>query len=355
MRSVLFGLVSTSALVVSSLVLFANVTPAHAQPKPAASSAAKPAASNSDAKVIGKADKRACAEKPTLNLSDPKKKTEAKKAYDRGKERLEKADHEGALACFMLADGYVPGAKPKYFVAQSLDRLGKVAEAITAYKAFLKDVVPTPDTAVPDKFKDDVATAKARIEALKPAPKKVEGAVTPADGRGTEPGPSGPAAKPARADPAAEPPVTSPYRLPPPGAESPPERKMHGKTKVGLVMLGIAGAGALLGGTFGGMALASKSEFDKLAAPGGGGTTKTLIDKADETERHALVADMFFVWAAAPFGIAATVLLIVGARSEPPQSTGKTLQEKAQAALRRGFVAPYATPDGGGAAARFLF
>ena len=86
------------------------------------------------------------------------------------------ADYENPLACFKLADAYVPGAQPKYRVAASLDKLGRVAEAVAAYEAFLSFVGPTPD----DKFKEIVADSKTRHAALKATPSKVKIATTPA-------------------------------------------------------------------------------------------------------------------------------------------------------------------------------
>ena len=143
MRSGLFRLATTSAAVLSGIVALASIAPAHAQPKPAAKPAAaqpakpaakpaaqpakpaaKPAAqpakpaAKPDAKAAAKPDakaaapKLACAAEPKKNLADSKKKDEAKKAFGEGKTRFDKADYENSLACFKLADAYVPGAQP---------------------------------------------------------------------------------------------------------------------------------------------------------------------------------------------------------------------------------------------------
>ena len=418
MRSGLFRLASTSAFVVTALVALASIPPAHAQPKPGAKPAAqpaKPAGGKADPKAGAKADpkaaapkadpkagakadpkadpkkvdKTACATEPKPKLSDAKKKDEAKKAFGEGKTRFEKSDYEGALTCFKLADAYIPGAQPKYRVAASLDKLGKVTEAVAAYEAFLTFAGPTPD----DKFKEIVAESKTRVDALKQTPNKVKVALAPADAPNAKialdgaPQASGeltiPPGKhtitvtadgfePAKLDLelgfAETKDVSIPLTVKPPEpvktAEPvatvaptatatavasatatapvlPPEQKSYVPA---YVTLGLAGAGAIVGGIFGGMALSSKGEFDK----------NPTVEKADETDRNALIADMSFA-VALTFGVTGAVLLLSDSKPAEPAKTGAAKPNKKASSMPRGFIAPYATPNGGGAAARFTF
>ena len=408
MRSGLFRLASTSAAVLAGMVALATIPPAHAQPKPAAKSAAQPAKPaaqpakpaaqpakpfKADPKAAA-APKLACATEPKKGLSDAKKKDEAKKAFGEGKTRFDKNEFESAYACFKLADSYVPGAQPKYRLAAALDKMGKVQEAAAAYSEFLAYVGPTPD----DKFKDIVADAKAREAALKSTPSKVKVAIAPeglpntkitvdgaaqpgpeltlAPGKHTivvsadgyeastqnveigfaetrdvsvtlnkAPEPVATVAPTATAAPT-ETAVASATAAPTTGPIAPPPGE---KSNIpAYVTLGLAGAGAIVGGIFGGLALASKDEFDK----------NPTVEKADETDRNALIADMSFA-VALTFGVTGAVLLLTdtGATTSTPAKAGSGPQKPSakKASLPRGFIAPYATPNGGGAAARFTF
>ena len=431
MRSGLFRLASSSAIVVSGLVALASIAPAHAQPKPAAKpaaaqpakpagggakagakpdakAAAKPltgakpdakAAAKPDAKAAAKPDKDACATEPKAKLADAKKKDEAKKAYKFGEAKFDKGEFEAALVCYKLAEAYIPGGMPKYKIAASLDKLGKVTEAAAAYDTFLGAMANPPE----DKFKEKVAEAKTRGDALKATPSKVKLAIGPAglpnqkvalDGMpqaGTDltvppgkhtitvtadgydtltqpleigfaetrdvsvtlnktPEPVATAVPVATATATAVAVATATATSTAP--VMPPEQRSNVPA---YVTLGLAGAGAIVGGIFGGMALGSKGDFDTLA-DSGKATTKQLTDKADETDRNALIADMSFA-VALTFGVTGAVLLL--SDSSPAAAPAKTgagpQKKKAAATMPRGFIAPYATPQGGGAAARFTF
>lgn len=175
----------------------------------------------------------------------------------------------------------------------------------------------------------DVASAKASIDALKQTPNKVEVVVTPAD--------PVPATRPSGAPTAL---LFTVEGAPPP----PPEQKGKILMTVGGVFLGFAAVRAGVGGIYGGMALSSKAEFDK----------NPTVEKADEADRNAILADLWFA-TAVPAAIVGTVLLLVGAtRSDPPEAGG-SFQEKVTATLRHGFISPYTMSNGAGAAARFSF
>ena len=110
------------------------------------------------------------------------------------------------------------------------------------------------------------------------------------------------------------------------------EADADGKSAIpAVVTLSIAGAGAVLGGIFGVLALGSKSDFE--AAP-----SQELFDK---TERNTLIADMSF-GVALTFGVTGLVLLL---SDEEPDTTAST----------RPFVAPWVGPNGGGAVGTLRF
>jgi hypothetical protein len=97
------------------------------------------------------------------------------------------------------------------------------------------------------------------------------------------------------------------------------------------VTLGVAGAGAIVGTLFGLQALDAKSTYDD----------DPTASHADDVERNALLADMAF-GVAFTLGITGVVLLT----SDEPADTS------ASASLQ---VTPYATKNGGGAAAHLAF
>jgi hypothetical protein len=105
------------------------------------------------------------------------------------------------------------------------------------------------------------------------------------------------------------------------------------------ITLGIAGAGAIVGTIFGVKALSAKSDFDKSPTSG----------TADDTERNALIADMAF-GVAITLGVTGVVLLTSDDAAAPAAAKLERLPKKAKLV-----VAPYASPKGGGAAARLTF
>ena len=309
----------------------------------------------------------------TKPLTDKQKKDQAGKLFKDANDKFDKGDYAGAAAAYEEADTLFPGSKPKQRAALSYDKLGKVKEAVIWYEKFLAD---NPEA---DKFKNnEIPDAKARLEALKKTPSKVKVATDPpsppnlklmVDGA-PQTGPElsitpGKHQLSASADgydtvkqdidvpfgetkdvtitlakSAAPPPVAAvPPPAPPPTTSTPPptqpDKPTEPPSKVpAYVTLGLAGVGVVVGTIFGIQALSAKSDFED----------DPTTDNADTADRNALIADMSFA-VALTFGVTGTVLLL---------SSGKA-EEKPAAAARRGFVAPYVTPQGGGAAARFRF
>jgi hypothetical protein len=92
------------------------------------------------------------------------KKEEAKKLFAQANDKLSACDFGGAYEAFKKADSLVPGAVPKFKMAESLDQKGDTKGAIKAYEAFLKSNPPK------DKNQERIDTANARIKALKALP-----------------------------------------------------------------------------------------------------------------------------------------------------------------------------------------
>ncbi|WP_437654218.1 PEGA domain-containing protein [Sorangium sp. So ce1182] len=316
--------------------------------------------------------------KPKKPLTDKQKKDEAKKLYKDAEARFEKGEYATAADLYRQADEYVPGAAPKYKLALSLDKQGLATEAVAAWQAFLDS---KPDA---EKFKDKITEAQGRVEALKKTPAKVRVATEPdapqnlkiaVDGvpqAGKElavppgkhtltvsaegfvdssqelevtfaetrdvsvtltPKPPEPVAA-APAQPATPPPAITP----PPAQTPPPAAPVEPRSPVpAYVTLGLAGAGVVVGTIFGIQALSAKSDFDDSP------TTKT----ADRVDRNALIADMSFA-VALTFGVTGAVLLL---SDDTPAET----KAAASSVKKNAFVAPFVSPTGGGAAARFTF
>jgi hypothetical protein len=132
-----------------------------------------------------------------------------------------------------------------------------------------------------------------------------------------------PSAEAAAAPPTSEPSPTEP----PPPAE--PRSKVPA-----YVTLGVAGASAVVGTIFGIQALSAKSDFED----------NPTASNADDVERNALIADM--AWGVAlTLGITGVVLLTSDEPASPDSAKAKS----------RVLVAPFVSPEGGGAAARMTF
>jgi len=349
--------------------------PAKPEPKPAevkadapkAPTAAKPA----DAP---KADAKAAPAKPADKPKPPDKKTKdaARKAYGEGDTAFKAGDFAAAYAGFSKANELIPSPQAAYWTAKAIDGQGKIPEAITAYENLLAD---PGIAALGDEKTND---AKARIADLKSklvgeisVQTTPMGATISIDGT-PQPGetpmivklPPGPhkitlvaagfepkeldvdvkggqkteqklelVAKAPPPPPPPEPVVEAPAPPPPP-PPPPPRSKVPA-----YITLGIAGAGAVVGTIFGIKALGAKNDFDKTPT----GTA------ADDTERNALIADMAF-GVAITLGVTGVVLLTSDDSSAPAAAKLDKLPKRAKLV-----VAPYASPTGAGAGARYTF
>jgi hypothetical protein len=276
-------------------------------------------------------------------------KRKAKASFEHGVERQKAEDYAAALDDFQQANQLIPTAQAQYRIGFLLDKLGKNAEAVEAYKAFL-------DFPPPEKMAEQKTAAEARLKIL--AVGRVRITSSPAGAIVTVDGKEAPNATPlglllrpgdhriefalAGHDPETQtltvkggtevevnvtlketPPPPPPP--PPPVASSAPAASSSAppeaappvpepvQTKVpAYITLGLAGVGALVGVGFGLKALSAKSDFNKVPTS----------SKADDAERNSLLADMAF-GVAITLGITGTVLLLTNGKKDEPVKSGQ--------------------------------
>lgn len=357
-----------SALVVATCLASASFAPlAHAQGKKK-----PPAAATSESSAAAETTQSGEAPK-----TDKKTRAEARKAYTAGEKAFGNGDYAGAYEHFNKALSLIPSPHAEYWVAASLDKLNRTNEAISAYQVYLADPAATKVG------EEKLSEAKSRLEALKaklvgevsvvtaPAGASVtvdgeaEEGVTPltlklppgahklsvslaghqpkdvevnvATGEKTEQKIELVAEKPAEAPPPVAAPAPEPAEQP---TEPPPAPEKRSKVP-GIVTLGIAGAGAIVGTVFGLKALSNKKDYDD----------HPTTSRADDVERNALIADMAF-GVAITLGVTGIVLLTSSDSSSSGEATTAHRAKPKQAKLN---VAPYFSQHGGGAAARWAF
>ncbi|MEO8177361.1 MAG: PEGA domain-containing protein [Deltaproteobacteria bacterium] len=324
------------------------------------SGAASPSSANSkDANASAAADLGA----------DAAMREQARAAYGAGQEAYAAGQYAAAEAHFARADSLLPAIQAKYWRAMSLDKLGDVAGASSAFGLVLSDAQQD------DLGAEKLAAAAARQRELSTVPSDLLLTTTPAGAHVQVSGVEVPSPTPLSlrlvpgrhellislpgyqsqrlqitATPGAKlrPSLTLLPQAPVAAAPSPtpatdPSLGALGtnpnpaRSQVpGFVTLGIAGASAVVGTIFGIRALSDKKDYDD--AP----STK----RADDVERNALIADMAF-GVTLTLGITGLVLLVADDSAELAQS------RPSQAA--RLHIAPYVSPRGAGAAAALRF
>jgi tetratricopeptide (TPR) repeat protein len=139
-------------------------------------------------------------------------------------------------------------------------------------------------------------------------------------------------------------PIAAEPVAPPPPPPPPPRSNVPA-----YVTLGLAGAGVIVGGVFGGLALSAKSDFNKAAAAKPSTATSDMADKVD---RNALISDMSFA-VALTFGVTGAVLLL--SNDTPAAATTTGAHRPAKKTAVHAIVTPYFSPTGGGAAGLLTF
>ncbi|NUP09506.1 MAG: PEGA domain-containing protein [Polyangiaceae bacterium] len=360
-RASLAGLVLTIA---SSSALAQGAQPKGQPAPPPAGSAPAPGKA---APAPGKAQPPA---KPKPKLTGKKAEEEAGRLFKEGKDKFNAGDFQGAYEAFKAADELAPSPVPKYRMGESLDKKGDIDGAIAAYEAFLASKTD------PEKDKERIANANARITALKATPADVKVTIQPPEAAAATLSIDG---APATGNPVKVPPgkhtitatlegfedgkvevdvarsekkdvtitlTAKPKEVagpgPGPGPEKPPTEKPKTEPASSssslipaIVTLSLAGAGVVVGSVFGGLALKSKSEYEDTPTQ----------DLFDETERNALIADMSF-GVALTFGVTGVVLLLTDTGAPEPEGEKKAKLD---------FILPYASPDGAGAVGRVSF
>lgn len=315
--------------------------------------------------------------KPAAAAKAPDKKTKdaARKAYGDGEKAYGAGDYAAAYDNFKKAYELIPTPHAEYWMGMALYKQGKDAEALPALEKFLAN--PNSSKAGEEKVNE----AKAALEDLKGKQSgEVVIATTPAGATVTVDGEAQPGETPmtiklkpgthkitiaatgyetkemeinviagqktdqnveltlaesAEPGPAPAPVPAEPEPAPEPAPPAEPRSKVPA-----YVTLGIAAVGAGVGTYFGLKALSAKSDFND----------NPTADSADDAERNALFADMLF-GVAITLGVTGVVLLTSG--DDAPAQSGKALPpppKKPSVA-----VAPYVSPNGGGAAARVKF
>jgi hypothetical protein len=323
--------------------------------------------------------KGAPAKKPIKpGSAEDAKRAEARTHYADAETRFQAGDFEGAYTQYKAANDLLAAPQTLYKMAVCLDRLDRANDAISAYQSFMS---ANPPASMDSK----VTEAQGRIADLKkklPVMVKVksdppaasvalvgvaQAGTTPLDIKTTaghhrirvsspgydamdkeldvEPGSEATVDAPLTKSSSETPPAPLPVaEAPATPAEKPqaPEQEPRSNAAA-YVVLGLAGAGAVVGGIFGVKALGEKSDYDNSAPAG------RTADMADAVERDALIADMAF-GAALTLGVTGIVLLVTNA--SPPPSPDKTARHDPPRKLE---VAPLFGQGRAGAAATLHF
>lgn len=297
---------------------------------------------------------------------------DARRAYQAGELAYQAGDFAAASENFSDAERLIPTPHAGYWLAMSLDRAGRIPEAIARFERLLAD--PNAGKIGPEKLEG----ARARLEELKKTPGKItlstrpEGATVTVDGEkhaGVTPvllelnpgrhklsfalqGHDGleveldvPAGSkgahtldlPESVVPAPLPPKKARRLTATPRGHDVAITKPPSTTGAWIVA-GAAGAATVAGGIFGVMALSAKSKYD--GAPSD--------DHADDVARNSMLADICF-GSALTLGLASLVMFTTSDGNELPTSSGRIRP------VRHLAVTPLLSPQGGGARAGFAF
>jgi hypothetical protein len=310
--------------------------------------------------------------KPTGRPDDEFKRAEARRRYADAETRFQGGDYEGAYASYKGANDLLMAPQTLFKMAICLDRLDKTNDAITAYQTFLGSSPPASMDAKVNEAQVRVADLKKKLPAVikvrsdpPSASVILDGAAQPGTTplefkassghhrvRVTSPG-YDPYERELELEGGSE--TTVDAALPRSSPDAPPAPQPVAETHLvekaqlsepeqrsnapAYVVLGLAGAGAVVGGIFGVKALQEKSDFDS--------SPQKTADQADSVERDALIADMA-LGAALTLGVTGVVLLISNASSSNEKSERPAYRARLQ-------LLPVIAPGHAGAAASVRF
>lgn len=177
---------------------------------------------------------------------------------DRGLSEYEAGRYETAAEAFQAAYAIRPEPELQYNAARSFERAVKREEAIAAYELFLELPGTTSDTRT--RALQALASLRAEIEAMSAAERTPD---------------------PIETDPVVDAPNSNPTVT-----EEPSSSSRGGKTTAGWVLIGTGAVSLIAGGVFGGLALASNSEFEDATV------RSEQLELADEVNNNALAADV---------------------------------------------------------------
>ncbi|MBM4359660.1 MAG: hypothetical protein FJ096_16275 [Deltaproteobacteria bacterium] len=262
---------------------------------------------------------------PAPTAKPPGAEKEAVAAFKEGKKAFDAGNFLLALEHFSRANRLIPGAAPRFMLGQANEKLGRTTEAVAAYRSFL-ELAPDPAST----YGKRIPEAKARLAELeRQLPAQLIVNVLPLDvqpvlvvdgvaGKQSPltlaPGQHTIVVTSAGYRPRTETVAVSSAerrelsvaleaevaRVAPLPFEGPKRRRTIFGGPV-IACLGVAGATAVAGTVFGGLALAEQSRFN----------AEPSEDSADAAERNAVLSDVFFGTALAS-GAAAAVLMFVG-------------------------------------------
>jgi hypothetical protein len=174
----------------------------------------------------------------------------ARRHFQRGVQRYDVSDYEGALKEFRAANRVKPRPAFEFNIARCLDRMERYAEAVAAYQRF---VAAAPDDPSVKEARERIALLQARLRPEEPD-ERPAATVGTTDGKAAG---STPGASPADVNPAVHPAVAGAGTPPPP----PPRDTRARRTAVIAIAVG---GGALV---VGGVALGLGLGLSRGAAP----------------------------------------------------------------------------------------
>lgn len=304
------------------------------------------------------------------------KTTNAKALIKSGESKYLAGDYSGALSDFTSADTQKPSAETARYIGLCEDKLGHLAEAISAYQKFV--AAPSPELAA------QVDPIKARVAEIQATPGKLHVEANPASTLVAIDGSAATQTVPvdlnlppghhtlhfSAADHIAKdyeldivfassqkmsvtledapvPVVVAPPPAPPPQAPiappPPPPPSGLSRQTVAIFAGGLAVVGAGLGAAFGIVALSNKSDFDK----------NPTYDSGNNAKDFAVYSDAAF-GAAAVLAVT-SVIFFVTDNNDTPATSPNPSAFKSPSVSPKFSAAPMMTPHGGGASAMVRF